>query len=225
MAYTRPQASPTVANGTGISIAKAFGGAVTVHSLLVAFTTTDISSSFTFSSPGAAWASTTPFFYTTMSCYITIGYCLDAPAGATTVTCTFGAGGNFNGLIIGEYAAPGGVPSALDTNTAGRSLSASTTPTDSSLAAAVDDLIVSYLFADGPTTITAGGGFTIVQNDTINIGAAEDDLAGPGAVAPAFGFGTSRSSGIVSAAFKPVPVVDGPVQLTLVGHARRVRGG
>jgi hypothetical protein len=195
--------SPTAANGSGTSVAKAFGSNVTAGSLLVAFATTDGSGTFTFSSTGApSWANITPFLCSISGQWISIGYCKNAPAGATTVTCTFGAGGSFNGLIVSEYSgADAGAP--LDVNTAGQNLSSSSTPTDSPMSATGADLVVSYLMLASAATISAGSGFTIIQQDTTDGAAAEDQiLAGGGSIAPSFSLSSAQASGIMSAAFK-----------------------
>jgi len=202
MAYSLVQ-NPTAANGGGTSIAKAFSSNVVAGNTLVAFATTDPNTTHTYSSSGDTWTTIGPFFNSVAGQSISIGVCLNATGGAKTVTCTFGATGIFNGIIIAEFS---GTSSGIDTNTAGQHLATSTTPTDSTMTIGNDnELIVSYIILDSSgSTTTAGSGFTLLTQDTTDLASAEYQVqTSKTNVAPSFNQSVSVASGIISAAIKP----------------------
>lgn len=202
MAIVRVQA-PTFVNGTGTVISKAFASAVTAGNLLVAFATTDGSATFTFTSPGATWTTVASFLETTSGQHIAIGYAANVPGGSTTVTATFGAAGNFNTLIVAEYSGVDTV-SPLDTNTPGQRIGVSKTPTDVTMTATATDLVVSVLVLNSGVTVTAGAGFSIIADDTVNLFAAEDEvLTSSGFTTPTWNLSANSVTGIMSAAFLP----------------------
>lgn len=205
MAIVRVQ-SPVVGNGSGTTIAKAFGSNVTAGNLMVACFTSDKLPTAIASTGAPTWAFLTPFLDSGATQYLSIGYCANAPSGATTVTATFTSAGAFNGIIIAEYSGAGASnAAAFDTNTPGRHNTTSTTPTDAAMTATDLDLVVSYIISTaGGITITAGASFAIVQQDATDIAAMEDRvLASSGSITCGFGFSPTAQSGIISACFKP----------------------
>jgi hypothetical protein len=145
---------------------------------------------------------------------ISIWYCMNAPAGAATVTATFSVSSDFRGLIIAEYSGAA-TASALDVNTPGRSAPASTTPTDTAMTTTANgDLIISTLvFRNADKPATAGSGFTAIaiDNTIINFAAEDRIQASAGSIASTFTLTAGTlTSGIMSAAFKAATVAGLP---------------
>jgi hypothetical protein len=196
--------NPTAANGSGTTVAKAFGSNVTGGNTLVAFATTDHNTTHTFSSTGDVWQTIGTFFETGAGQSISIGVCFNASSGAKTVTATFGTTGTFNGIIIAEFS---NVPaySLPDVNTPGQHVTSGNPVTDASMTTTADgDLIVSVTIMDaGGVTVTAGTGFTLLTQDTTDLMSAEfETQSSAGSIAPTFNVSTAANAGIISAAFK-----------------------
>ena len=196
--------NPTAANGSGTTVAKAFGSNVTAGNMLVAFATTDHNTTHTFSSPGDVWQTVGTFFESGAGQSISIGVCFGASGGAKTVTATFGTTGTFNGIIIAEFSNSPAY-TALDVNTPGQHVTGGNPVTDASMTTTADgDLVVSCTIMDaGGVTVTAGTGFTLLTQDTTDLMSAEfQTQSSAGSIAPTFNVSTAANAGIISAAFK-----------------------
>lgn len=205
---------PTAVTGTGASLSKAFTSPVKAHSLLVATATTDSTPGImTFSSTGSPlWGSFTSYKDPTTGQYITIGYCLDAPAGATTITCTFnGTGSIFLSLHIGEWNNTA-LSQTLDTHTNGQS-STGTTHTDATMTVTGNDLIFSSYIANAGNT-SVGAGFSPIAINDANWLNSEYELNVTSNIAAVFTNSSSASGGIMSAAFKAGTVTGGSIIAT-----------
>jgi hypothetical protein len=214
MAYVFAQ-NPTVANGTGSSISKAFVSNVTAHSLMVALVTAEsgaTSGTFAFSG-GGSWVTLQGVINPASTQWVVIGYCLDATGGATTVQATWTGPSSFNGLNIAEFT-NSGVASLLDTNTPGRINASSSTATDAAMTTTAAGVAVSFVnSSSGVTATSAGGGFTLwTSPDSPDLCYGEYQItAGAGTLTPTFNLSGSIQTGIVSAAFKPAAAAAAPI--------------
>jgi hypothetical protein len=210
MPIARAQAPVSVSNAAnGTSIAVAFGSNVTAGNLLVAFASVDTTNtpSITFSSTGApTWVTIATFTEAGAAARFAIGYCVNAPGGATTVTATFSQNNSLRSIHIVEYSGAA-IAAVLDKNTTGLSTAPVTNPTDTAMiTTAAGDLIVSALiYRNATSPATAGAGYSFIGNDsTVSDFAAEDQIqTSAGSIATTFTVtGGSLASGIMSAAFK-----------------------
>lgn len=187
--------------GSAGSDAKAFASNVTAGSLLLAFGTCGANTTHTFTG-GGTWQTSLTFFDSPTGQSISIGYCMNATGGATTVTDTYGASSGFRSLIIAEFSGAA-TTSALDVNTAGQTLAGSTTPTDASITTTGADLVVSCCIGNGGT-LTAGAGFTAFNIDASTVFGADYLIQTVGAaITGKFANTSNVQHGIRTAAFKP----------------------
>jgi hypothetical protein len=219
MAIVRVQAPAIVAaTATATTVASTFVSNVTATNLLVAFAAAQTGATHTFSSTGSpTWVKTAQYTETGGTGQdISIGYCQNAPGGATTVTCTYGSTVPFRALVIAEYSGAA-TSGALDKNTTGLTTAATATPTDTAMVTTADgDLIVAALaFRNATSPASAGSGYSMIAVDqATGVGidfAAEDRVqATAGSIAATFNLtaGTA-ASGIMSASFKAVAVGTG----------------
>jgi hypothetical protein len=210
----RIQAPAVAANvAVAANITNTFDANVTAGNALLAFVGVGGGSNPTItvsSTGGPTWVKVAQFLDAGNSGeIISIWYCLNAPAGPTTVTAAFSPSADFRTLIIAEYTNVAAV-SALDVNTPGKTTAPTTTPTDDAMVTtAAQDLIVSCLvFRNATSPAWAGPGFVPIGIDQAT-GAgcdfgAEDSVQGlAGSISPSWNVtGGSVGSGILSAALK-----------------------
>lgn len=225
MAIARVQNPDIVASqASATTITNTFVSDVTAGNLLVAFACGATGGgAHTYSSTGSPpWSKTAQFSDTGGSTLdLSIAYCLNAPAGPTTITVTYAASASFRGLVIAEYAGAA-ISAALDKNTTGLTTGNTATPTDSSMTTRANgELVVSALiFRNATSPASPGAGFTEIAIDQatevgIDFGAEDQIQAAAGAIAPSWVLtaGTAPSA-IMSATFlaleaeAPIP---GPV--------------
>jgi hypothetical protein len=224
MAIVRVQAPAIAQSGAAsTTITNTFGSNVAAGNLLVAFCTAQTGFTHTYSSTGGpTWVKLAQFSETGGSGGdISIGYCANAPAGATTVTVTFSGSAATRGLVIAEYSGAA-ISGVLDQNTTGLEIVTSATPTDTAMVTTANgDLIVSCLiFRNATAPASAGSGFSAIAIDgsLISDFGAEDRIqATAGSIAATFTLANgTANSGIMSAAFKqavavPPDVTMGPI--------------
>jgi hypothetical protein len=219
MAIVRVQAPAPATSATNVtSIAQTFGSNVTAGNLLVAVASVQDATAptLTFSSTGSpTWVKTAQFDDSSSSAQIiAIGYCQNAPAGATTVTCSFPSGGGPVAIIIAEYSGAA-TTGALDQNTAGTTTAATTTPTDTAMVTTANgDLIVGVItYRNASKPITVGASYTLIGNESTNTNLAAEDRvqASAGSIATTWTVtGGTVPSGVMSASFKAVAVAGLP---------------
>lgn len=201
MGYALVQ-NPAAASGSGASISKAFGSNIGADNTLVAFATCDPNTTHTYSSPGDTWTTIGPFFDAAAGQSISIGVCFGATAGAKTVTCTFGATGTFDGLIISSFSG-GPTTMSIDKQTSGQNNGSSSTPTDASMTTtAAGDLVIGCLILNSlGATISAGSGFTLINTDAASSLSGEYQVqSAAGAIATSWSLSAGTTSATISVA-------------------------
>lgn len=219
MGIVRVQA-PTIAAATAsaTTITNTFGSDITAGSLLVAFAAGSSGATQTMSSTGApTWTKIAQFTETGGSGNdISIHYCLNAPGGATTVTCTYSVSSSFRALVVAEYSGVA-TSAALDKNTTGLETAATSTPTDTAMVTTANgELVVSALqFRNATSPASAGSGYSMIAVDQasgvgVDFGAEDQIQATAGSIAPTFTLTTaSAASAIMSATFLPADAAAG----------------
>jgi hypothetical protein len=216
MAIARVQAPAASSSATNVSsITNTFGSNVTAGNLLVAVGSINDATAPTlsFSSTGSpTWAVTAQYDDSTNTAQtIAIGYCQNAPGGATTVTFSFPPGGAPSSLIIAEYSGAA-VSGALDQNTAGKTTAATTTPTDDAMVTTANgDLIIGAItYRNANKPVTVGAGYSLIADESTNTNLAVEDRiqASAGSIATTWTVtGGTLPSGVMSAAFKAAPAL------------------
>jgi hypothetical protein len=207
---TRAQAPVANANAAAAtSIAATFGSNVTAGNLLVAFVaaSTNAGTAITFSSTGSpTWVTTSSAFEAGAQLVYAIGYCKNAPSGATTITATFAGSYTLRSIFIVEYSGAD-TTAPLDQFTAGKSTAPVTNPTDDAMVTTQNgDLIVAlgtYRAATSPASV--GAGYTLIGDDSAvaKLFTEEQIQSAAGSIAATFNVtGGSLASGIMSASFK-----------------------
>jgi hypothetical protein len=225
MAIARVQApaiTASLANAT--TVTATFVSNVTAGNLLVASCTGTSGFTQTYSSTGSpVWVKTAQFTETGGSGgALSIGYCKNAPGGATTVTVTFSGSAGARALVIAEYSGAD-TTAPLDQSTAGLEIVTSATPTDTAMVTTVNGalIVAGLIFRNATSPASAGSGYSMIAVDQatgvgVDFGAEDRIQASAGSIAATFTLtaGTANS-GIMSAAFKPAAVAAPIINLTM----------
>lgn len=214
------------ANAT--TIAASFSPAVTAGSLLVAAISFDWGTSNNITVTGVAddrgntWAVIpgTLSGDTANHQAVQLAYCMNAAAGATTVTATFSVTTDFRRIVLAEHS---GVATSAALDKAAVNATTNTTATNnvtSSATAALaqaDELVIGAVMdtANGANTQTAGTGFTKNPSTAFGLCAIEDRIvAATTGVAATWTFGTAGRYAALVATFKLASGGTTPVSTT-----------